>query len=745
MRRLSLPSLSAFSAIALLMSLIAGCGGSSSGDKAVADFSLTTAPASLSLTAGAAGQTVTVSATSIAGFSAPIAVTITGLPTGVTASPTSVSLTATTPQSITFTAAASSVPGQTTVSLTGTAGALTHTATLSLSVAAAAPDFGLSLAPASATLSAGGSTTVAVTANAVSGFNSPVTVSLTGLPAGVTANPATPTLTPGTSQNVALSATPAAAQGAATVTFSGTSGALSHTAALALTVGPVAGVDVTTYHYDNTRAGLNAQETMLTPANVTSANFGKVGFFTTDGKVDAQPLYLSGLSVSGETANVLYVASEHDSIYAFNADNGATIWQASVLGQGETPSEAIGGCNQIAPEIGITSTPVIDRAKGVIFVVAMTKDSAGKYHQRLHALSLTTGAEISGSPTEIQGTYPGSGPNSSGGMLTFDPRQYAERAALLLLNGKLYLTWTSHCDQGQYNGWIMAYDENTLQQTAILNQTPGGREGSVWMSGDGMAADTAGNIYAAVANGDFDATLDAQGFPINHDYGNTLLKLSTANGTLTPADYFESYSGISDSIMDLDVGSGGILLMPDLTDGSGAVRHLAVGGGKNTHLYIVDRDNMGKINEKTPDNSNAWEDLQPFPGRIFSTGAFFNSTLYYAAIGDHLKAFPFVQAKTSSSPASASAARFPYPGATPAISASGTQNAIAWVAETPDGGTGVLHAYDATNLANELYNSQQAPNNRDSFTGNKFIAPVVVNGKVFIGTPTGVIEFGLLH
>ncbi len=736
--------LSLFAAVtAMCLLILTGCGGSSSKTStATADYTLAAAPTTLSLTAGAAGQTVSVSAIAISGFSAPVTVSAAGLPTGVTVSPASVSLTAATPQTMTFTAAPNAVAGQAAVTLTGTAGTLTHSATLTLAVAAAGPDFGLSLAPPTAALSAGGSTTVAVTANALGGFTSPVSVSLTGLPAGVTANPATLTLTPGTAQNITFSATPGAAQGAATVTFSGTAGALTHSATLALTVGAAAGVDVSTFHYDNTRAGLNAQETSLTTTNVASTTFGKVGFFSADGKVDAQPLYLSGLAINGGTANVLYVASELDSLYAFNADNGATLWHVSLAGAGEAASDASPGCDQISPKMGITSTPVIDRVKGVIYAVAMTTDSSGGFHQRLHALNLTTGAELAGSPVEIQGTFPGSGPNASGGKLTFDPKQYAERAALLLVNGNVYLTWTSHCDSLPYNGWIMAYDESTLQQTAIINLTPAGIEGSVWMSGDGMAADAAGNIYAAVANGDFDTTLDAQGFPSKHDYGNTILKLSAS---LMPADYFESYNGVGDSNQDLDIGSGGILLMPDLTDAAGTARHLAVVAGKNTHMYIVDRDNMGKINEKTSDNSNAWEDLQPFSNGVFSTGAFFNGTLYYAAIGDHLKAFPFVQAKTTSTPGSTSAASFPYPGATPVISANGTQNAIAWAAETPSGGNGVLHAYDATNLQHELYNSQQAANNRDSFTGNKFIAPVVVNGKVFVGTPTGVVEFGLLH
>jgi hypothetical protein len=736
-------------ALILMPGLLAlgGCGGSSSStNRPAPDFTLTASPAALSLTGGAAGQSVSVTATATNEFASQVTLSVSGLPSGVTASPASLTLSPGAAQNITFTAGASVATAISTVTLTGTSGALSHAATIALTTTAAAgsADFSLTVTPPAQTLVQGMvGTPVSVLATGLNGFTSPVAVTITGLPAGITANAASLNLTPGTAQNVTLSATQTATLGAGTAIFTGTSGALSHAATLMLTVQAAAVPDVTTYHYDNARDGLNAQETILTPANVNSASFGKLRFFNADGKIDAQPLYLAALSVNGTAANVVYMASEHDSVYAINADTGTVIWQVSLFGAGESTSEAVGGCGQISPQIGITSTPVIDRAKGTIFVVGMTKDGAKQYHQRLHALSLTTGAELPGSPVEISGSYPGTGANSSGGRVVFDSKQYAERAALLLLNSKLYLTWTSHCDQGAYTGWVMVYDENTLAQTAILNLTPNGSEGSIWMSGAGMAADSAGNIYAAVANGTFDTTLDSNGFPVNHDYGNTLLKLSTTSG-LTPVDYFESYNGVSDSIADLDVGSGGVLLMPDLTDASGNVRHLAVGAGKNAHMYILDRDNMGKINEKTKDNSNVYQDLQPFPNGTFSMGAFFNDTLYYGSNGDVLKAFPFVHAKTAVTPSSVSAASFPYPGATPWVSANGTQNAIVWAAETPLGGAGVLHAYDATNLTKELYNSNQAAGGRDNFTGNKFITPVVVNGKVLVGTPTGVIVFGLL-
>ena len=544
----------------------------------------------------------------------------------------------------------------------------------------------------------------------MNGFASPVAIGIAGLPAGVTASPASPTLTPGTAQSVTLAASTTAATGAATVTFTGSAGALSHTATLALTVQTPPIPDVTTYHFDNARDGLNAQETILTPANVTSATFGRIGagFFQGDGKVDAQPLYLAGLNIGGTATNVLYMATEHDSLYAFNADSGAQLWKTSLLGGGETTSDAH-NCGQIIPEIGITSTPVIDRARGTIFAVGMSKDTKGAYHQRLHALSLTTGAELPGSPVEITGSYPGTGAASANGMVPFSPGQYAERAGLLLLNGSIYLSWTSHCDYQPYTGWVMAYSETTLQQTAILNLTPNGSDGSIWMSGNGLAADAGGNIYFLDANGTMDPSFDANGFPAKQDYGNAMMKLSTAGGRLTVADFFEPYNSIAESNADIDMGSGGAMLLPDQTDANGNVRHLIVGAGKDRNIFVGDRDNLGKFNEKTADNSNLYQDIpNALANGVWSSPTYFNGTVYYAGQNDTLKAFPITQAKLATTPSSQSAVVFPYPGSTPSVSANGTQNAIVWAVESNVGQLNVLHAYDATNVSRELYNSNQA-------------------------------------
>jgi hypothetical protein len=505
------------------------------------------------------------------------------------------------------------------------------------------------------------------------------------------------------------------------------------------------GTNVTTYHNDNARSGQNLTETILTPSNVNSSSFGKLFVISVDGKVDAQPLYLTQLSIPNHgTHNVLYVETEHASVYGFDADTGALLWQVSMLAAGETTSDDH-GCGQITPEIGVTSTPVIDQKAGphgTIYVVAMSKDGAGNYHQRLHALDVTTGAEEFGGPQDIQASFPGTGDNSSGGRVIFAPGQYAERAGLLLLNGVIYTGWTSHCDFRPYTGWIMGFDQSTLAQVSVLNVTPNGNEGSVWMSGAGLAADTTGNIFLLDANGTFDAALDGNGFPSQGDFGNAFLKISTANHALAVADYFEMFNQGAENGSDTDLGSGGALVLPDLTDSLGHTRHIAVGAGKDSNIYVVDRDAMGKFN---PSQNNIYQEIQgALSNSIFSMPAYFNNTVYYGAVGDNIKAFAISNAQLALTPASQTGNTFGYPGATPSISANGTSNAILWAAE--NGNTAVLHAYDATNLSRELYNSNQASGGRDQFgTGNKFITPMITNGKVYVGTTNGVGVFGLLQ
>jgi hypothetical protein len=498
---------------------------------------------------------------------------------------------------------------------------------------------------------------------------------------------------------------------------------------------------VLTWHNDNSRDGLNTQETILTRSNVKAKSFGKVGFYSTDGKVDAQPLYVPALTIAGAQHDVLFIASEHGSIYAKDAESGAWLWKTSLLQAGETTSDDF-NCAAISPEIGVTATPVIDLSKGpngAIYVVNMSKDNSGNYHQRINALDLVTGAQLFGGPTEIQASYPGTGDNSIGGNVVFDPKRYAERAALLEWNGDIYTTWSSHCDTRPYTGWVIAYSASTLQQSAVFNVTPNGSDGAVWMSGAGPAA-TSSMMLFMDGNGDFDTTLNSNGNPGNHDFGNAFLALAKSDGTMQVRDYYATDTTVQQSNKDTDLGSGGAMVLPDMMDNSGNTHYLAVGAGKDTNIYVVDRFNMGKY------HPNGGYLYQLLPGALvsgaYSTPAYFNNTVYFGGVYDAVRAFPISNAKLATVASSRTAATYQYPGATPSISANGTANSILWAVNNTN--PAVLYAYNAQDLSDELYDSNQS-GTRDQFgNGNKFIVPLVVNGHVFVGTGTGVAVFGLL-
>jgi hypothetical protein len=719
------------------------------------DFSLSVTPPAVTLSATGTTVTVSLLATPVNGFSSSVQVTIAGLPAGVAAQPSTLTLTPGTAATISLTAPTGTAAAMATATLTATSGTLTHTASLPITVVVGTtPDFSIAATPASLSLTPGGTgQPVQLAATALNGFTGSINIAISGLPAGVTATPASLSLTAGTPQSVTLTAANSTQLGSASVVFTGTAGSLTHAATVALSLVASTGVNVTTYHNDDARDGWYSAETVLTPQNVNSSTFGLLRQLSVDGKVDGQPLYVSSLSIAGQTHNVLIVVTEHGSAFAFDPDSGTQLWQVSSLGANETTSDDH-GCGQITPEIGITDTPVIDRAygaNGAVFFVAMSKDASGNYHQRLHALDLTTGAELSGSPPEIQASFPGNGYGSSNGMQVFDPGQYAERVGLLLMNGQIYLAWTSHCDDDPYTGWLMAYSETTLKQTSVLNLTPNGPatphfgngEGSVWMSGAGLAADAQGNIFFLDANGTFDSTLNANGFPAKGDFGNAFMKVSTTGNVLAAADYFAAYDLQSESDADKDLGSGGAMLLPDLTDAQGNTHHLAVGAGKDSNIYVVNRDNMGKYNPST--NDAIYQELpDALAAGAWSMPAYFNNTVYYAGNGDHLKAFPVTNALLATTPASQSANTFAYPGATPSVSSNGAQNGIVWAIETQSG-AGILHAYATTNLPSELYDSNQSPNGRDHFTFNHFVPPIIANGKVYVGTPNSVAVFGLLN
>jgi hypothetical protein len=566
---------------------------------------------------------------------------------------------------------------------------------------------------ASATNTATATSTVTATPSATSTATATRTATATASATQTSTGTSTPTST-------ATGATPTA-----TLTTTPTPTSTS-TAAVA--------TDVLTYHNDNARTAQNLTEQTLTPANVKTS-FGKLFEDAVDGLVDAQPLIKTQVNIPGHGLhNVLYVVTENDSVYAFDADAaGPALWQVSVLGSGETASDNR-GCSQVTPKIGITSTPVIDPMagpNGTIYLVAMSKNTtSGAYFQRIHALDLATGAEEFGGPTTVAATFP-PGP-------AFSPKQYKERAGLLLLGGQLITAWASHCDIQPYNGWIIAYDQNTLAQTSALDITPNGSEGAIWQSGGGIAADTSGNIYFLDGNGTWDTTVNANGFPSKSDFGNGFIKLSNSTG-LQVADFFQPFNTVSESAGDTDLGSGGAMVLPDMTDSTNTVRHLAVGAGKDGNIYLVDRDNMGKWNSNN--NSNAYQVIAgALSNGEWAVPAYFNGTVYYGGVSEKLQAFALSQAKLIAMPSSTSSESYGYPGASPSISANGAGNAIVWAIENGARG-GVLHAYDATNLANELYNSSSAP--ADSFTDNKFVTPTIANGKVYVGTPSSVAVFGL--
>jgi len=414
----------------------------------------------------------------------------------------------------------------------------------------------------------------------------------------------------------------------------------------------------------------------------------------------------------------------------------------------------------VTPEIGVTSTPVIIRESGnsgTVYLVAMSKTNRKKttvYHQRLHALSLKDGSELAGSPVEIEASFPGKGPGNNGNRhVIFNPANYKERAALLLHNNVIYTAWASHCDIAPYTGWIIGYHVNSLARVQVLNVDPNGKPtssflpdgsgNSFWGSGAGLSVDNNGYLYGLTANGPFDEQ-SPSGFPKNGDYGDSFLKISSQN--LDVVDYFAPYNQAQEAASDEDLGSGGTLVLPNMTTASGEIVHLAVGAGKDGNIYVVNRNRMGKINLKTSDNSNVYQDIpDALGGGVFASPAYFNGYLFYGAVNATLKQFTFHDGRLSPSATSATAINFGYPGTTPSVSSAGSDSGIVWAYENASSGNAILHAYNALDLTQELYNSTQAPNNRDAFgANNKFMVPTICNGKVFVASTNSVGVFGLL-
>jgi hypothetical protein len=497
---------------------------------------------------------------------------------------------------------------------------------------------------------------------------------------------------------------------------------------------PPPAIAVTTYHNDIARTGANLNETVLTPANVNATQFGKLFWFNVDGMVFAQPLYLQNVSVPGRgTMNLVFAATEHDSVYAFDADGNDKdpVWKVSFLQNGATTVTQAEVDSTISPEIGITGTPVIDPARGTLYVVALTKES-GNYVQRLHALNIATGDEQPGSPVVIAASVNGSGTGSNAGTLAFDPKLELQRAALLLANGNIYIAWASHGDNGNYHGWVIACNAQSLQQVGVWNDTPDAFQGGIWMGGGGLSADAAGNIYGISGNGQFDVASGGR------DYGDTFFKLSPDLSAVT--DWFTPFNEQAIASVDADLGSGDALLVPDQP---GPRPHLIISAGKEGRIYVLDRDNMGHFH--SGDDSQIVQSIPNALGigtedRSFSSPAYWNGTVYFVgANGDNLKAFPLTNGQLGAPVRSATT--YGFHGATPAISASGNTNGIVWTIETTSDS---LHAHDAGNVAQELYNSNQDPGRDGLGTAVRFSVPTVANGKVYVGTTSAVVVYGLL-
>jgi Legume lectin domain/Chitobiase/beta-hexosaminidase C-terminal domain len=533
----------------------------------------------------------------------------------------------------------------------------------------------------------------------------------------------------------------------------------------ALALGTHAQTNVTTQHNDIARTGANTNETILTPANVNPSAFGKLFSYPVDGWMYAQPLYMPGVTMgagtpqAGTTRNVVFVATEHDSVYAFDADsntgaNANPLWQAPLIGAGEeaVPNPDI-SCSDIVPEIGITSTPVIDPATNTLYVVAKTTVGDTTFIQRLHALDITTGNEKLGGPTILAASVPGNGNGSSGGTLHLDPKWQLNRAGLLLVNGIVYIGFGSHCDNGPWHGWILAYSATTLQQTGAWCPSPNSIGSGVWGGGTGLAADVPagkpyGRIFLATGNGIYDAT--APNYTDAMDYGDSIVKLDLTNGVPTMntngtvvGDDFTPLAQANLNNADEDQGSGGTLLLPnsELTQ-----------VGKSGIVYVLNRENLGGYN---PNNTKDPQEAA-YVGGVWGAPAYWNGNVYVWGQSDHLKTFTFVNGLLSANPTSTSAEiagqSFGTYSPTPSVSANGTTNGIVWSLQTDNFGSQgreILYAHDASNVANLLYSSgttSSDPNFARDNPGNsvKFIVPTVVNGKVYVGSESQLSVFGLL-
>ena len=531
----------------------------------------------------------------------------------------------------------------------------------------------------------------------------------------------------------------------------------------------LAQTSVTTQHNDIARTGANTNESILTPSNVNPSTFGKLFSQSVDGYVYAQPLYMPGVTMGAGTAqagtahNVVFVATEHDSVFAFDADgnsgaNATPLWQVSLIdsahgaGAGETtvPNSDV-STGDIVPEIGITSTPVIDPTTNTIYVVAKSTINGSTFFQRLHALDITTGKEKFGGPVVLSGSVSGNGNGSSGGTLNWDPKWENNRTSLLLVNGVVYIGFGSHGDNGPWHGWILAYTYNgsTLHQTGVWCATPNAAAGGIWMSGTGLAADVPsgkpyGRMFTATGNGTFDAV--APTYTNAMDYGDSILKLDLTNGVPTlnssgtvVGDDFTPHDQASMNNVDEDVASGGVVVLPDSVGGGGGA-HQLVQVGKSGRIFVLNRENLGGYN---PNNTTDPEQAASVGG-LWGAPAYWSGNVYVWGTSDYLKAFSFANGVMSATPTSTSTvlANGGY-SPTPSVSANGTTNGIVWTIAS-DTNPEILDAFDASNVASHLYSSSTNSTRDNPGGAVKFIVPTVINGKVYVGSQNQLSVFGLL-
>lgn len=534
----------------------------------------------------------------------------------------------------------------------------------------------------------------------------------------------------------------------------------------------VAQISVSTQHYDIGRTGANTSETILTPADVNTQQFGKLFSQPVDGYVYAQPLYVPGVVMgtgtpqAGTRHNVVFVATENDSVYAFDADTNSTsstispLWKITLLdaahgaAAGARPMYAtdLPGENDIVPVVGITSTPVIDTSTGTIYVVGKTKES-GAYVQRLHALSIANGTEKFGGPVQIQASVPGNGKGSVSGILHFDSLHENQRAGLLLLHGIVYIAFGSHGDVDPWHGWILAYNAATLHQTGAWCATRNGTRGGIWGGGSALAANVPdptghpfGRLFAATGNGTFDAS--SPSYSDGMDFGDSVFKLDLNNGVPTMrvgstvvGDEFTPFNQAQLDTSDLDQGSGGVLLLPFSATGS---QHLLVQVGKSGKIYVLNQENLGGYH---PTNTSDPQQ-KALVRQIFGMPAYWNGHLYLWPIQDHLRSFPFVNGTLSATASSVSTEYSNFPGSTPVVSSNGNANGIVWnvlSALFATRGNEVLQAHDALDVSRLLYTTEQNLTRDNPGPAVKFAVPTVANGKVYVGSETQLSVYGLLN